>query len=463
MFFKHILSIFLFGYYVNSQNFYQLIKKKPNTHFVIKLANKPTILVKVPQWKPKTERYDPKLVDWNGVISGCRAACRFDRRLCNFYIRAAAHDSLSISEGYGGADGSLILTQDELSRPENNYDSFSYILSKNVLSLAKKYNSSVADILAVCGAVSTEFLGGPTIISDNTQQPFMVGRFDKLMPNPGHSLAGANINTTGFSSFAKKRNLTVEEMTALLGSHSLIDHKACFKADGSECDPFKEKCDDVMMYKWSNIYYKDVCTPKIGIYEAGINDPLPLLNIGTLRKREMCKFTSPEFRQSALDVFNNDIVLETGDINILNQPDTIVLTLDTIVTNVIWVVNNMVKEWMYTINDAYLGLACQGVNVNTQDDVKIKNAMNLFKTNSKDWDIVYVRAYKKMINTGATWSIPGGLAITGDECRSGYISNSKKSNCSKCNEIARRSGTYNCPKECICSTSFKNTDKFYNN
>jgi len=36
--------------------------------------------------------------------------------LCNFYVRAAAHDSLSISEGYGGADGSLLLTEDEIRR-----------------------------------------------------------------------------------------------------------------------------------------------------------------------------------------------------------------------------------------------------------------------------------------------------------------------------------------------------------
>jgi len=142
---------------VNSQNVVP-------DNVVVKVPESTTMTVKLPAWKPKTDSYDPTIVDWMSVIAGCRATCRYDRRLCNFYIRAAAHDSLSISEGYGGADGSIFLTADEIGRPENNYDSFAYILSKNVLALAKRYNSSVADVVAVCGAVATEYQGGPKII-----------------------------------------------------------------------------------------------------------------------------------------------------------------------------------------------------------------------------------------------------------------------------------------------------------
>ena len=77
---------------------------------VVKIPDSTTLQVKLPPWKPKTTSYDPTIVDWRSVIAGCRATCRYDRRLCNFYIRAAAHDSLSISEGFGGADGSIFLT-----------------------------------------------------------------------------------------------------------------------------------------------------------------------------------------------------------------------------------------------------------------------------------------------------------------------------------------------------------------
>lgn len=64
----------------------------------IKKNTKKIKKIKIPKWKTSNAKYDPKDVDWNAVISGCRAACNFDKRLCNFYIRAAAHDSLSISK-----------------------------------------------------------------------------------------------------------------------------------------------------------------------------------------------------------------------------------------------------------------------------------------------------------------------------------------------------------------------------
>ena len=43
-------------------------------------------------------------------------------------------------------------------------------------------------------------------------------------------------------------------------------------------------------------------------------------------------------------------------------------------------------------------------------------AMNNCQNNGSTWYETYIRAYKKMVNTGA---IPGGFAITGDECPSG--------------------------------------------
>jgi hypothetical protein len=446
-----MISLFLFINGISSQ----IIQDT-----VVKVHSNVTIQVKLPAWKPKTASYDPSIVDWKSVISGCRATCRYDKRLCNFYVRASAHDSLSVSEGFGGADGSLVLTTDEIKRPENNYDSFTFLLSKNALALAKRYNTSVADIIAVCGAVGTEYQGGPTIISNDPVQPFLVGRFDKIVPNPANALAPANLNTTGFANFAESRNLTTEEMTALMGSHSLLDTKGCERTNGSQCDPTIEPCTDLRMYRWSNMYYRDVCSPKIRINDPPVRSTLPLKSLEFLKKQELCKFTSPELRQRGLDIFDTEVVTLFGT----KTPDAAVIDLDVEEEHVSWFSSgNIARQWMYTINDAWLGLACQNKLPQTDYNTNIGNAMRSFRINSVEWDRVYIRAYKKMINTGATWAIPGGFAITGDECRSGYVPalTGITLDCSLCNETARRNGIYSCNANCKCKTGLSNSVKFY--
>jgi hypothetical protein len=426
-------------------------------NYVFKVNGKETVVVKVPSWKPMTSDYNPQDVDWNSVISGCRAACRFDKRLCNFYVRAAAHDSLSISESFGGSDGSIVLTKDELSRPENNYDSFAFILSKNVLALSKRFNSSVADVLAVCGAVATEFHGGPKIVKYDRDQPFLVGRLDSVIPNPGKSLAAANLNTLGFTTFAQKRNLTIDEMTALMGSHSLLDSTGCLKTNGQMCDPRKESCHDLSMYKWSNKYYKDVCTPTIRINVPRVKSTLPLQTVEYWRMHETCKFTSKQLRDRALGVFDIEMVPVNGGPVDLNA---FVTDLGIPTEDVTWFDEKMIsKPWNYTVNDAYLGLACQGKLEKTNYNINIGKGMNAFKNNRFLWDTTYIRAYKKMINVGVTWTARGKLAITGDECKSGYTSPLKVT--CLCDEKARLSNKYKCHQSCKCNTAFKDNEAFY--
>lgn len=269
-----------------------------NTSVVLKEANPTVLQIKLPKWKPKTieQSYDPKIVDWNGVISGCRATCRFDRRLCNFYVRAAAHDSLTLSEGFGGADGSVLLTADEISRPENNYDSWAFLLSQNALALAKRYNTSVADTIAVCGAVATEFSGGPNIVSSLVGGSFSVGRYDAVEPNPNKKLPGSNIDLASFSAFAASRNLTLVEMTALMGSHSLIDNRGCERTNGTQCDPTTESCTDLRIFRWSNIYFRDVCSPNVRINDPPIRNTQPFKTLKQVRTHNLCKFSSPQLR-----------------------------------------------------------------------------------------------------------------------------------------------------------------------
>lgn len=434
-----------------------------NSDLLIKDAETPTLKIKLPKWKPKTitTDYDPTKVDWRSVISGCRATCRYDRRLCNFYVRAAAHDSFSISEGFGGADGSVLLTQDEIMRSENRYDSWAFLLSQNALALAKRYNTSVADIIAVCGAAATEFQGGPIIVRNDPDNPFLVGRYDSLEPNPANKLPGSNINLDGFANFAQTRNLTMEEMTALMGSHSLIDENGCQRTNGAQCDPTVEPCTDLRMFRWSNKYYRDVCSPNIRINNPPVRSSEPLKNLDYLRKQSMCRFSSPELRKREIDIFDTEVKTIMGEQN----PEALVIDLDTEMEHVSWFSKDLTsRKWIYTVHDAHMGRACQRKVPQNANNIKIGNAMNAFQSdNTSVWDITYIRAYKKMVNTGANWVIPGGFAITGDECPSGYVPAIKGLvlDCSKCSEVNRRDGTYSCSSNCRCATGMANSAKFY--
>lgn len=431
-----------------------------DSNIVIKEGDTIVLQVKMPNWKPKTMSYDPTRVDWNGVISGCRATCRYDRRLCNFYVRASAHDSLSISEGFGGADGSLFLTLDEINRQENAYDSWAFLLSKNVLALAKRYNTSVADVIAVCGAIATEYSGGPKIITLNEQDPFLVGRFDTVEPNPAKALPGSNIDMNSFVSFSNKWNLTVEELTALMGSHSLVDNRGCIRMNGTMCNPMLEPCTDLRMFRWSNQYFKDVCSPNIRINNPPVRSSMPLETLEFHRLQSMCRFTSPELRKRELDIFETEIVSLMGTVN----NDALVIDVEFDMEDVSWFSKDLTsRQWWYTVHDAWMGRTCQGKVEQTESNIKISTAMKQFSTNSVEWDTVYVRAYKKMVATGAEWATPGGYKITGDECPSGYVPALKGLvlDCSLCDENARRAGTYNCPANCKCRTGMSNSVRFY--
>lgn len=433
-----------------------------NSSLVLKEADPTVLKVKLPKWKPKTvvESYDPKLVDWNSVISGCRATCRFDRRLCNFYVRAAAHDSLTLSEGFGGADGSVLLTADEISRPENNYDSWAFLLSQNALALAKRYNTSVADIIAVCGAVATEFSGGPKIVAHHNVVPFLVGRHDTTEPNPKRRLPGSNIDLNVFSEFATSKNLTLREMTALMGSHSLIDNRGCEMTNGSICDPSKDSCTGLRMFRWSNVYYRDTCSPNIKINDPPIRSTQPLMTLAQLRAHNLCKFTSQQLRSRAMDVFEEETTTLLGTLN----EDALVIDVETEMEHVSWFSKNLTfRQWMYTVHDAWMGLACQNKVPNNANNTAIRNAMNEFRNNVPAWDTEYITAYKKMVNLGASWAFGAPFAITGDECRSGYVPAIKglAVDCTRCTEVHQRNGTYSCPSSCKCATGLSNSVRFF--
>lgn len=367
--------------------------------------------VRKPFNKIKKGEYNPKKVDWNGVMKKCKDDFVKENRLANFYIRAAAHDALSIVDGFGGADGSL-LTLDELKRPENNYDTFGFIVSKSALKLAKKFDASVADIIAVCGALATQFLGGPKIIYNDPQQPFYVGRIDSDIPNPANVLAPKDMNIENFQKFAKDRNFTIEEMTALMGSHVLLDEQRC-RLSMNKKTP--------QIFTWDNTYYRDTCGTTVPGKNVNIriNNPkaptsMMLPTVGSLKRDEGCKFSNKKNIKKALKEIIRDFDLENKKDNTLVNDEEFKyedVTFSSVITFPFFGKNRnstIYHLWRYTIHDAWMGKACMGDVKN----IKIANAMNNFKNNITMWNTIYVSAYKKMINLGATWSSHGKMSLS---------------------------------------------------
>jgi len=469
------------------------------------------------------KNYDVSKVDWESVISGCHASFNYEKRLANFYIRGAAHDALAIHNGLGGSDGSVLLTQDELSRPENNYDSFTYKLSKNALALSKRFGTSVADIIAVCGAYAVTYLGGPVIINNNTNNTILVGRIDTDIPNPANQLVPADANTDLFNKYSIKFNFTLEEFTALLGSHTVIDDKTCLNRDQKTyCDPLIESCKNISMFIWDNTYYKDLCNKNIVMEENSFSINTKLTKLQHI-KNNLCKFTSKKFKDKikqdmeaedqlnvneilglntdSTDNFNTEVdpvkpvnpVKPVEPIELVEpvkpvkpvkpiepvelvEPVKPVKPIDPIriLKNKLNIDNNINKVlkgkdnpndlfndeeilfrekmrvtvfednthklWHYTVNDAWLGQACQNKLNDTSYNKEIRKSMLNFQNNTESWNTVYIRAYNKMINNNANWINGKGFAITGLECYSGYkLYNNKK----------------------ICSTAFLPNDSFY--
>lgn len=338
------------------------------------------------------ESYEPTKVNWTGVVQSCNDAFSVEKRYANFFIRASAHDSLSFNHKSGGADGSLLLTKDEITRPENKQDKFVYTLAPIAKNISNTTGASVADVIAVCGAVAVEFLGGPNLFKINNTTPFFVGRKDSITPNPHNELAKGNIDTGCFAKFAAEKGLSLKEMIALMGSHVLIDDHNCKNNDGTVCDPTVENCDKITMFSWSNIYYKDLCNQKTTI-SVPATEAIEVLTRDQKRKNALCKYTSQKFREAE----EADIMQEEEQLN----------GFTTTYANVLVGCGSGCKPtptWSYTTNDAYLGKTCQDKKPATPHDKFIGEYMREFADNPVSWNEVYAEAYKKMISLRANWS-----------------------------------------------------------
>ncbi|KAG2441979.1 hypothetical protein HYH02_009772 [Chlamydomonas schloesseri] len=405
-------------------------------------------------WSPKLinvtagREYDPRTKDWVSVVATCRELFQYEKRMASFFIRSSFHDSMAVDVSQcpgpncGGADASLLLSIEEMARPENAYDDFSLLAARAAKKIASFFDISVADTLAVCAAVAPEVLskGRIKILTGSGPGVLRVGRLDSMMPSPPGNLPAATASVEEFAAFWSARGITAAEATALMGSHALIDTQACYNGRkiNDYCNPATSDCSDVRMFRWENHYYKDICSPTLTITpltpEDMAVDPAetPILGMtdpemDAEAKQEMCKFTSNEGRAMAM---NNLAQVRRG-----NRSEAVVPPEPVLVT---WTNKNCragaayginVTEqcphahlWFYTTNDAYLGQACQGVG-STPEAIGVRSATRSFVKNQTAWDVTYRSGYLKMVTAFANWSPLANdtkpYSINGGECSSG--------------------------------------------
>eukprot|EP00198_Chlamydomonas_reinhardtii_P001276 XP_001690611.1 predicted protein [Chlamydomonas reinhardtii] len=394
---------------------------------------------KVLLWSPKVahvtagKTYDPRGKDWVSVVATCRELFQYEKRLATFFIRASFHDSMAVDVSQcpgpncGGADASLLLSIEEMARPENAYDDFSLIAARAAKKIASFFDISVADTLAVCAAVGPEVLskGRIKILTGTGAGVLRVGRLDNIRPSPPGNLPPNHADLTSFAKFWKERGFSEAEATALMGSHALIDTQACFNGRriNDYCDPATSDCSNVRMFRWENHYYKDICSPTLSITpltpEDMALDPVetPILGMSDPEldaeaRQETCKFTSKEAQAVAL--------------NNLAQTVAVTWTNKNCRAGAAYGINVTqhcphAYLWFYTTNDAYLGQACQGVG-SAPEAVAVRNAARSYVNNQATWDATYRSAYLKMVSTFATWSqiaTTNPVYINGGECASG--------------------------------------------
>lgn len=410
-----------------------------------------------------TPDYDPSQVDWRSVVVACRESIRYERRLGNFYLRIAFHDSMSVTctdpRTCRGADGSLPLSSEEQGLAQNSFDGFSAIASKWIVAIARWYQASIADTVAVCGAVAIQTSGGPDVLGFDPRRPFFVGRVDSREPSTG-PLPAADVSIQYIRDFGARWGINMEEMVSLLGSHTLFPFQGCRTTDRGQaplCNPKRQNCtNSLQMFTWNTRFYVDACTPLPIKTTRPRNSDFEVPGAGQLQgaaladareRHEMCKYSNPIFRRWARQYAGK---------NPSDVKHEIYWSNDHCHRATPYVQSNCPHptRWYYTALDADLGLACLGTTdgepytqLHRDTGIYMRRMLDV-----KHWDLVYVVAYKKMMGIGASYSRK--FPITGWECPSGWVGATKSMDWT-CRQYSLSAKTYGAgppPRGCVCST-----------
>ncbi|KAJ5762475.1 heme peroxidase [Penicillium nucicola] len=148
----------------------------------------------------------PRFRDGNGTCNGLARAA----------VRLGFHDAgaWSTTSGAGGADGSLVLSSDEIDRPENN--GLQEIRSEALRLLDRYPGVSAADLVQFMHNIATVTCPlGPRMLT-------LVGREDSRDANPAGLIPGNNGTDASYLiELFENKTISARDLGALLGAHTV--------------------------------------------------------------------------------------------------------------------------------------------------------------------------------------------------------------------------------------------------
>jgi manganese peroxidase len=173
---------------------------------------------------------------------------------CNDLARAAVrmgfHDagSWSKSSGSGGADGSLVLSIDEINRPENN--GMQAVRLKAIALLAKyaAWGVGAADLVQYMHNAATVICPlGPRVLT-------YVGRKNSIFSNPKGLLPDTNSPADDLIDLFADKTINFKDLIALIGAHTTAKQRF---VDASKAGQPLDSTPGV----WDVKFYSEVVTP----------------------------------------------------------------------------------------------------------------------------------------------------------------------------------------------------------
>lgn len=242
--------------------------------------------------------YNPRAVNWKGVLSDIESIGREEPRWCSFVIRAWFHDGSSIhgvkddSPFNGGSEGSLFTDKREFTSPEGALHGWSPFARHVVTQISATHGASLTDIIMVSAAKCTsEVLGGTVDIADHCEAvglPLSVGKLDReidgslhdnhVLNKMAHSIPAPG-NRVGhlLNFFLRLINDHISEgnwkldpvdVMALMGSHTIMMTQGCSTSGEQKMGlPMSDrtcggKGGRQRMFSWDNSFFQDISAGK---------------------------------------------------------------------------------------------------------------------------------------------------------------------------------------------------------
>ncbi|KAJ5356485.1 heme peroxidase [Penicillium concentricum] len=210
---------------------------------------------------------------------------------CNNLARASVrlgfHDAgaWSKSSGTGGADGSLVLSSDEINRPENNGLQEIRTKALQLLNKFSKHGVNAADLVQFMHNVATVTCPlGPRLLT-------LVGRHDRREANPMGLIPSNNASDATFLiDLFQNKTFTARDLAALLGAHTVARQ---LYVDPSRAGQTFDSTPGV----WDMNFYREMVLPEppSGVYRLANDEALALAD-GTSSR--FTAFTDVTFGQT---------------------------------------------------------------------------------------------------------------------------------------------------------------------